>query len=374
MAFSTRLLSISTRPSSKEGGSSTGPSISDRLAEQAFGQDAPLLLPKEQQEVQAREDGRAFEGAGERPHFGTGARLLQLLFGPVEVLQQVEDEVRSAAALEVGLEDLVPHVRPAAGELDLRTAARKGVVGGVAVAPNDDDKVVRDDVLPAGGGAARVPRKNGVGARAMVAGPKITKLRPAVAGLEVADGRFIDLHIAARQHLAADFLVNEAQPVGAHADPFAHRLAGEGDAVAALVNHLLPVEREKIAILGDEDLRDPTGVGDAIVQEARRQRSEDGHCLQLATTHILWAHGAVAQEAGRFVVRPLGDLLANAPPLLRAGCTGGGTMTSSMTGKWAGTWAVRSRRGWAFFGRTGAASGACGPKPFPTAGPGASSS
>jgi hypothetical protein len=85
----------------------------------------------------------------------------------------MEEEVRFATALEMSLEELAPHMGPAAGELDLRAAARKGVVGGVAIALDFAGEVDRDDLLQAGGSAARVPGKDGVGAGAM-AGPKIT--------------------------------------------------------------------------------------------------------------------------------------------------------------------------------------------------------
>ncbi len=62
----------------------------------------------------------------------------------------------------------------------------------------------------------------------------------AMAGLEVADRGFVDLHIAARQHVAADRLINQPQPIGGDADPLAHRLAGEGHAVPAPVDDFLP--------------------------------------------------------------------------------------------------------------------------------------
>ena len=117
--------------------------------------------------------GALSQGAGERPDLWTGAGFAQFLFGPVKAVQQVEDEVRSAAALGVGLEELAPHVRPTAGQFDLRAAARKGVVGGVAIALDLAGEVDRDDLLQAGGGAAGLPGKDGVGAGTM-AGPKIT--------------------------------------------------------------------------------------------------------------------------------------------------------------------------------------------------------
>jgi hypothetical protein len=69
------------------------------------------------------------------------------------------------------------------------------------------------------------------------------------------------------------------------------------DAMAAAVNLLLPVERQMIAELGDEDLREQARRREAALLQARGQRGADGHSIDLAAAHILSADEAAAQKA-----------------------------------------------------------------------------
>ncbi len=91
------------------------------------------------------------------------------------------------------------------------------------------------------------------------------------------------------------------------------------DTVAGAVNLFLPVERQMIAELGDEDLREQARSGEAAFLQALGQRGDDGHGVDLATPHILAPNEAAAQEARGFVVELFADFLAEAAPRRRTG-------------------------------------------------------
>lgn len=86
--------------------------------------------------------------------------------------------------------------------------------------------------------------------------------------------------------------------------------------MAGPVDGLLPIEREVIAILGDQ-VRQESRSHQAAFQERLRQRGDDGHRVQEAALHILRPHRAPPQEVFRFLIEPLADFLANAAPILR---------------------------------------------------------
>ena len=177
--------------------------VVDRLAEQASGQDAPLLLPVAAAgSAAARGRAALSQGAGERPQLRAGAasRAVSLRSGK----GFAGDGGRGPSGGSLGRwasKNLRRTCAQQPASSICRAAAGKGVVGGVAIALDVAGEVDGDDLLQAGGGAAGLPGIDGVGAGAM-AGPKITELGLAVAGLEVADRRFVDLHIAARQDAA----------------------------------------------------------------------------------------------------------------------------------------------------------------------------
>ena len=69
-----------------------------------------------------------------------------------------------------------------------------------------------------------------------------------------------------------------------------------------------------IAELRDEDLREQAWCGHAAFLQARGQRGDDGHGVDLAAAHILAPNQAAAQEARRFVIELLTDFFADAAP------------------------------------------------------------
>ena len=104
---------------------------------------------------------------------------------------------------------------------------------------------------------------------------------------EVADGRFVHLHIATRKHPLADLLVNESQPMGRHSHPHRHRLPRQPHSIPAPIDGLLPIERNMVAVFADEDLREQPRGHDAALQQRWRQWGHDGNPIPIVALDIL---------------------------------------------------------------------------------------
>ena len=225
--------------------------------------------------------------------------LAQVFLDAVEVRDLPDDPAGGAWARFEGFMELAPGVRPAAGEGDLAgPAVGEGGIGAVAVALHGAGKVDGDDVIQTRGGAAGLPVKKHVAAGPAVS-PEITLAGLAVTGREIADRRFIDLHIATGHDSGADRLVDRTQPVGGEGDPAHHGRARKVDAMAGAVDLFLTVKRQVIAKLRDEDLREQTRRRQAAFLQARGQRGDDGHGVDLAPAHILAPDEAAAQKSAR---------------------------------------------------------------------------
>jgi hypothetical protein len=220
------------------------------------------------------------------------------------------------------LEKSTPRVRPAARQRDGFAAgarvvcAHKGEVGAVAVGLQHAPEAGWDDALQACCGAAGVPEEDGV-ASGPCAGPQVSELGPAVAGREIFDRRFIDLHIAAAEHAGADVFVDRAQPVGGQPHPLRHVLAREMNGVPRGENVLLPVERIVVAVFAHDDRREQARRGDAPVLQGL-QLGDDRRGVGMIAPHVLAAHDAAREKSRRFVVEQLGDFLADVTPCLGA--------------------------------------------------------
>ena len=202
---------------------------------------------------------------------------------------------------------------PAGGEGDAAvTAFGKRWIGRVAVALHGAAEVGGDDVIKARCGSAGGPGVGGVGSGSF-AGPEVALLGLAVAGAQILDGCLVDLHIASGHDAGVDVLINRSQPIGGQSEPARHALPWDGDVVPGGVDLLLPVEREVIAILRDDDLCEQPWCGDAALLE-RVERGDDGGLVRLVTLQILFADDAAAEEPRGLIVELLGDLFADAPP------------------------------------------------------------
>lgn len=107
-------------------------------------------------------------------------------------------------------------------------------------------------------------------------GPQVALFGLAVAGSEMADGRFVDWHVAAAEHAGANGFVDRLQPVGAKFDPAGQRLPRQLHVVAAGEDLFLPVEREVVAVFADEDVRGQTGRGQSAFAQTLGQQCDDG--------------------------------------------------------------------------------------------------
>ncbi len=86
--------------------------------------------------------------------------------------------------------------------------------------------------------------------------PEVTLLGRPVAGTQILDGCLVDLHIPSGHDPGVDVFINRPQPIGGQPDPARHALAWDGDVVPGGVDLLLPIERQRIAVFRDNDLRE----------------------------------------------------------------------------------------------------------------------
>lgn len=92
-----------------------------------------------------------------------------------------------------------------------------------------------------------------------------------------------------------------------------------GDVVPRGVDLLLPVERQMIAALRDDDLREQSWREyTALLQGV--QRGNDGRLVHIIALYILAADDKAAQELNWLIVELLGNFLADVPP--DCGCCG----------------------------------------------------
>ena len=199
-------------------------------------------------------DHAALTGAHGLPLLRSGFGVAQLFFNAVEVLdlqQHPSDLLRCALGCFV---ELTPRMGPACSQGDASFAAigERGV-GGVTIALHGALKVGGDDSVQTSRCSTGGPGEAHVGSGAF-AGPEVTLFGLAVAGAQILHRRFVHLHITACHDSGVDMLVYGFEPVSRQAQPSGHALAWDGDLVPAGIDLLLPVERQMIAILRDDDL------------------------------------------------------------------------------------------------------------------------
>ena len=148
-------------------------------------------------------------------------------------------------------------------------------------------------------------------------GPQVALFGLAVAGSEIADRRFVDLHVAASHHAGADGFVDRLQPVGAKFDPAGQRLPRQLHVVAAGEDLFLTIKRKVVAVFADEDVREQTGRGQSAFAQTLGQQCDDGGEIGVGAVNVFAADDAATQEAAGFVVELFVHLLADAAPGFR---------------------------------------------------------
>ena len=146
-------------------------------------------------------------------HFVKVADLAEDPGGPLLRLAQHE-----------GFMELPSRMRPASGKVDVLMLPGIGPVRPEGIALDRSGEVMRNDVFKAFAPASGVPVVNGVAARAMT-GPEVSLGRLALAGGEVFDGRFIDLHIAVGELFRLHRFDDGLEPFGDQGDAIGHGLA-----------------------------------------------------------------------------------------------------------------------------------------------------
>jgi hypothetical protein len=218
---------------------------------------------------------------------GSGFGLAQLFFDAVEMLDLQQQPAGLLRGAFGGLVELAPRMRPARGEGDAPFAAiGEGGIGLIAVALHGALEVGGDDAVQTSRGSAGGPGEADVGSRAF-AGPEVALFGLAVAGTQILDGRFVDLHVTSGHDSGVDVFINRAQPVGGQSEPACHALPWDGDVVPCGVDLLLPVERQMIAVLGDDDLREQSRCGDAALLQVLSGAMMGAWCGSSRFTYFL---------------------------------------------------------------------------------------
>jgi hypothetical protein len=163
---------------------------------------------------------------------------------------------------------------PASGQFDgsVPPFAEAGV-SLIAIALEGAGKVGGNDRIKAVGPASGMPVVNHI-ACGHGGGPEVTLGSFARAGIEVADGGFVDLEVAVAPLLPGDLMVNELEEVGSHLHPAAEALARNVHPVTLPVDLLLAVERQVVDVFGGGDFGNQSRSGQAALLQARRQRCD----------------------------------------------------------------------------------------------------
>ena len=131
--------------------------------------------------------------------------------------------------------------------------------------------------------------------------PEVAGGSLAFAGVEVFDGRFVGLEVAAIEQAAVDELVKRLDGFGHDLVPVAEFVARKVDAVATQQDALGAVMRAVVAVFGSGDVGDQAGRG-AESQRGRRGGLErDGVGIVLGDMDD--AHRAVDEDAAGLVAR-----------------------------------------------------------------------
>jgi hypothetical protein len=129
----------------------------------------------------------------------------------------------------------------------------EAIVGTIAITLDRTAKVDRDQFIQTLCLSRRVPLKEHIFTRPM-RHPQVTQACLSIAGIEISDGRLIDLDVGPAHHLIFDLPINRLQPLAGQLDPSSQALARQPDLMAILVNLFLPIKRLMIAIFTNDYL------------------------------------------------------------------------------------------------------------------------
>ena len=298
--------------------------IGQRLAQLALGQDRGPQCEAPEDFAEPLENHPGFRRAHRGPQRGAGLGLAQAGFDLVEQGVLPQDPAHQPGILRGGLGELAPGVGVAAGQPDPRPLGRPGAVGAVGVALDEVQDVVDlffgGLVGQFGVGAEEFRRAAGItpgtplvehAAAGNVAHPEVALLGLAGAGFEISDGGFVKLSVSTSPVFGLDFPIDDLEPVGAE-----HRVGAEGLAVEVRAEgdeHFgEPIVGQVQGEAVVNDLGDEGRVGGAALQQAGRQRGDDGLGDGVVDFDIFAAHLAQDAEGAGGEADAFGDFLADA--------------------------------------------------------------
>ena len=101
--------------------------------------------------------------------------------------------------------------------------------------------------------------------------------------------------------------------------PLHHLLPRDEHAVPLPEELFLPVEGQVVAVLADQQLRQQTRRGQAVLGHAGRRGRDHRRQRPLRDAHILGPHGFLPEELAGLIIQPPAHFLADALPVLRLG-------------------------------------------------------
>ncbi len=281
--------------------------VVDGPAELPLGQDLRVLAQGEQFALEDIEDGGGLLPADRGAFVRRAVPLAQRGFDPVKFADDGDGPGGEALADVQRLVELAAGVRPAVGQVDAVHAGRPRGVAGVSVGL-EVSTVVSKQVVEAGGLAAGVPLVEDVALKAgarRVDDPEVAGGGLAFAGVEVFDGRFVGLEVAAIEQAAVDELVKRLDGFGHDLVPVAEFVARKVDAVAAQHDALGAVMRPVVAVFGGGDVGDKPGRGTETQGGRSGGLERDG--VGVVPGDMDDAHGAADEDAAGLVVEAVGD-------------------------------------------------------------------
>lgn len=240
-----------------------GKGVVDGSTEFALGQDLRVLAQGDELGFEDLQEGCGVFAADAFALGGVGVGLAEPGLDLIELLDGGEGAGGEGLADLEGFVEFPTGVRPAGNEGDAGFVGGPGVIAGVGVGLQEA-LIVSKQVVEAGGLAAGVPLIEDVALDSVTRGvddPEVARGAFASAGVEVFDGGFVGLKVAALQELAVNEFVERLDDVGDGVGPVAEGVAGEVDAVAALEDALGAVEGAVVAVFGGQHVGDEAGCG-----------------------------------------------------------------------------------------------------------------
>ena len=281
--------------------------VVDGLAQEALGQNLGALAQRDQVGLENPEHRCGLFLAQAESFGGVGAVRAQGGFNLVEPLDGSQHPGGEGLARFECVMELAPCVRPAGKPRNIGFAIGPGVVASVGIGLQEP-LVIAQQVVKTGGLATGVPLIEDIALDAVARGvnhPEETGGTFALAGVEIADGGFVRLKVAALKQAVVDEFVDWLDRVGDHLVPVAEGVPGNVQAVADIENARGTVVGPVVAVFGFHHVGHQARRG--AKPQGRRRGRLDGHCVELVDGNMHDAHGAIDENDGRLEIEAVGE-------------------------------------------------------------------